>query len=220
VKSWGDELARQVDLRIHPSVPDLPGLEAIPPDDRPNGIVCTVEADQSQWQFLIARSDAASPAVRVPEDNPAHGRWCLVGASQAASAGGPAALAAVKVAAAIGVGQFATLGPGVKTLSVPLGKVLPPGARPFARELKLATPFSGGGATIATLNLGGTVPNDIVAGQTVYPGAPAAMAGASGVNPTGDHGGQQLAITLSSDADLNKLTAGSITVSLFYAVLP
>jgi hypothetical protein len=213
VKTWGDELARLVDLRIHPSVPDLPGLDAILPEDRPNGIVCTVEADQSQWQFLLASTAAASPSVRVPADKPANGRWMLVGASLGQ---GPF----TSLAVTIGTAQLAGLAAGVKSARVPVGNPLPAGARPIARELTLSTPFSGGAATTVTLDLGGTVPNDIIAGQTLFTGAPAAMAGESGVNPTGDHGGQQLQATITSDVDLNTLTAGSVDVELFYAILP
>ena len=220
MKSWGDELARDVDLRIHPPVPDLPGLDAILADDRPDGIICTVQADQSQWQFLFASTAAASPAVRVPADKPANGRWCLVGANLAQSLGGGELLVAVKLAGVIALAQFASLAAGVKTTSIPLGAVLPAGARPLARELTLATPFSGGAATLTTLDLGGTVPNDIIAGQSVFMGAPAAMAGTSGVNPTGNHGGQQLQVTVTADVDLNKLTAGSVAVTLYYAPLP
>jgi hypothetical protein len=220
VKTWGDELARQVDMRIYPAVLDLPGLDAILPDDRPDGIICTVEADQSQWQFLFASTAAASPTVRIPADQPASGRWCLVGANLGQSLGGGGLLAPVKVPLVIAVAQFASLAAGVKATSVPMGAVLPAGARPIARELTLSTPFSGGGATMVTLDLGGTVPNDIIAAQSIFTGAPPAMAGASGANPTGNHGGQQLQATITSDVDLNKLTSGSIALALIYGILP
>ncbi len=220
MKSWGDELARQVDMRIHPPVADLPGLDAILPDDRPDGIVCTVIGDQSQWQFVLASTGAASPAVRVPADNPSQGRWCLVGASLGQSLGGTGLLVPVKLAATVAAAQLASLAAGVKAASVSLGAALPAGARPIARELTLTTPFSGGGATVVTLDLGGTVPNDIIAGQNLFTGAPAAMAGTSGVNPMGDHGGQQLQVTITADVDLHTLTLGAVAVTLFYAVLP
>jgi hypothetical protein len=220
VKSWGDELARQVDMRIHAAVPDLPGLDAILPDDRPDGIVCTVAADQSQWQFLLGSTAAASASVRVPADQPAEGRWLLCGASVAQNPGGGAALLAMTLAATVFVAQFAALAAGVKSASVPLGDVLPAGARPFVRELTLITAFSGGGATAVTMDLGGTVPNDIVADQSLFTGAPAAMAGANGVNPTGDHGSEQLHVTITADVDLNKLTAGSVAVAFCYVILP
>jgi hypothetical protein len=220
VKSWGDELARFIDLRIHPAVPDLPGLDAILPEDRPNGIICTVEADQSQWQFLAASNAPASPTVRVPADDPTAGRWCLVGANLGQSLGGDSALAPTRLAATITTAQFASLAAGVKSTPIPIGAVAPAGARPLVRELTLTTPFGGGAATMVTLDLGGTVPNDIVAGQSLFTGAPAAMQGQSGVNPSGNHGGQQLQATITSDADLNTLNAGSVTVVLYVAAMP
>jgi hypothetical protein len=220
VKSWGDELARQIDMRIHPSVADLAHLDAIPPEDRPNGIVCTVEADQSQWQFLQGSNAPAAPGARVPADSPPLGRWHLVGANLGQTLGGGSVLVPLTCRVTIAVAQFASLAAGVKSTRVPLGPALPPGGRPFAREVVLGAAFSGGGAASVTLDVGGTSPSDIIAGQSIFTGALGAMAGTSGVNPTGDHGGQQLQVTITADVDLNQLTAGSVTVVVFHALLP
>ena len=84
----------------------------------------------------------------------------------------------------------------------------------------LGAAFSGGGAASVTLDVGGTSPSDLIAGQSIFTGALGAMAGTSGVNPTGDHGGQQLQVTITADVDLNQLTAGSVTVVVFHALLP
>lgn len=222
MKLYGDELARSIDLRIHAPVATPAAVDAIPPDDRPDGIVVTVLADQSQWQFVLASTAAASSAVRVPADMPASGRWVLVGANTnlGQSVGSGNALAPVKLNLTIATAQLASLAAGVKTTTVPLGSVLPAGTRPLWRELVLTTPFSGGGATSVLLDIGGTVPNDIVAGQSLFAGAPAAMQGTSGTNPNGDHGGQQLHAVVTSDVDLSQLTAGSVTIALFTGALP
>ena len=215
MKTWGDELARHVDLRIHPPVTALTDVDAVPPEDRPDGIVVTVTADQSQWQFVLASTAAASSTARVPADNPTNGRWLLVGANLTGTPASGGMLTPTKFAATITAAQFAALAAGVKSTAVAVGAALPTGGRTLLREIELPTPFSGGGATQVTLNLGGNVANDIVAGQSLFTGAPSAMEGSSGVNPRGDHGGQALEATITSDVDLNKLTAGSVTVAVY-----
>lgn len=219
MKLFGDELARSVDLRIHPSVPTQAAVDAILADDRPDGIVVTVTADQSQWQFVLASTAAASLSVRVPADKPASGRWLLVGANPGQPLGSGGVLVPVRVGVTIATSQFSALAAGVRTTAVPLGGVLPPGTRPLWRELTLTTPFTGGAASAVTLDIGGAVPNDIVAGQSLFAAAPSAMQGTSGINPNGGHGGQQLKATITSDVDLNQLTAGVVTIALYTGVL-
>lgn len=219
MKLFGDELARSVDLRIHAPVPTQTAIDAIPPDERADGIVVTVTADQSQWQFVLASTAAAALTARVPADRPASGRWLLVGANLGQNLGSGGVLAPIRLGVTVIASQFAALAAGVRTTAVRLGGVLPPGTRPLWREVVLSTPFTGGAATTVTLDIGGAVPNDIVAGQSLFTGVPSAMQGSSGSNPNGDHSGQQLQATITSDVDLNRLTAGAVTIALYTGVL-
>lgn len=90
MKLYGDLLAQEIDKLVAAPPATLAALEAIPAENRPNGLCATVLADQSQWQFLLASTATAGTDVRVPDDveasaayinDPATapGRWIRVG---------------------------------------------------------------------------------------------------------------------------------------------
>lgn len=91
----GDLLAQEVRKTIINPPATLTALEAIIPERRVDGVICTVLSDQSQWQFVLASTTAAGTDCHVPDDieasaeyqddpTTAPGRWIRVG-SQAAN---------------------------------------------------------------------------------------------------------------------------------------
>jgi hypothetical protein len=105
---------------------------------------------------------------------------------------------------------------------IAVGAVLPANARIIGRELSGLTEFSGGSVSACTLSVGGTDDDAIVAAQSVFTGAGIVeKCGASGVNPNGNLGGQQLNATFKPDAGhaLLALTAGAVTITVFFAVV-
>ena len=105
--------------------------------------------------------------------------------------------------------------------SIPLGVPLPANARVVGRTLRNITPFTGGGATVVSLDVGGTDPNAIIAGEDLLAGGTDAREGSAGVNPTGYFDAQQLAATFTPDGahNLAGLTAGAATIDVVYMVL-
>jgi hypothetical protein len=106
--------------------------------------------------------------------------------------------------------------------AIAIGTALPANARIVGRELSGLTEFAGGSVSACTLSIGGTDVDAIVAAQDVFTGAGVvAKAGTSGVNPTGNLGGQQLYATFTPDAEhaLDALTAGAVTITVLFAVL-
>jgi hypothetical protein len=73
--AYGETLARSVAARIHAPVALLTDLDGIPADERIDGMVANVTADQSQWQWVDASTASASGIVRIPTDAPSTGRW-------------------------------------------------------------------------------------------------------------------------------------------------
>lgn len=103
--------------------------------------------------------------------------------------------------------------------SVNLQSVLPTPAIVVAHELNQGALFTGGGALTVVIDVGGTDTDAIVAGDTVGPGGTANQrAGTPGILPQGTFSGQQLKVTFTPDvaSNLNDLTAGSITVTVWY----
>lgn len=95
MKLYGDQLAQEILKTITRPVATLTALEAVAAENRVDGVICTVIADQSQWQFVLASTTAAGTDCHVPDDieasaeyqdDPATapGRWIRVG-SQAAN---------------------------------------------------------------------------------------------------------------------------------------
>lgn len=103
-----------------------------------------------------------------------------------------------------------------------LGVPMPASARLVATEINVLTPLSGGGATAATMSLQGGVDaaGSILAAQSVFTGASLVTATA-GSNPYAARGGQQLKATLTATTGtLAGLTAGSVSVDVFYTIAP
>lgn len=75
MKTYGETLARELDLRVHAPVATTAALAAIPADDRYDGQVCLVLADGSSWRFSAssAATDASGTLVVTPASG--SGRW-------------------------------------------------------------------------------------------------------------------------------------------------
>jgi hypothetical protein len=103
-----------------------------------------------------------------------------------------------------------------------VGNVLPVNARIIGRSLRDVTPFTGGGATEVLLDVGGTDPDAIIAGEDLLAGGTNEREGAAGVNPTGGlYGGQQITATFTPDVthNLADLTAGAVTIDVLFVVV-
>lgn len=102
-----------------------------------------------------------------------------------------------------------------------LGVPLPASARLNAVEINVITPLSGGGATAVAASIsGGTDANgSIIAASSVFTGANPVIA-TPGTNPYTARGGQQLKMLLTdTGGTLAGLTAGSLTVDIFYTIV-
>lgn len=73
--NFGDLLAQQVADRIHAPVAARADVDAIPPDDRVDGMKVVVIADGSEWTYLYASVATTSATVREPTTGP--GAWHL-----------------------------------------------------------------------------------------------------------------------------------------------
>lgn len=109
---FGETLARKVAGRIAHSPVDQTALAAITVDNRYDGQIAVVMADQTLWQFVLASTAAAAAGqVIVPADAPSAGRWLAVNASGGSISPPVANAAALRAvpAAARGQGQLVML---------------------------------------------------------------------------------------------------------------
>ena len=111
------------------------------------------------------------------------------------------------------------------TLTKSLGAVLPTGARVIGYDIDVATLISGGAISAATVSVGVTgtaaaigAATSVFTGQTGFPKAP--TAGAKGYPMCSLSGLQATVVVTAVGANLSAATAGSLTVNLFYIVLP
>ena len=75
-EKYGDLLAQSVAQRIHAPVAARSDVDAIPYEDRVDGMQVTVTADQSEWTFSAGSTASAGSTVRAPTDA-LGGRWLL-----------------------------------------------------------------------------------------------------------------------------------------------
>jgi hypothetical protein len=143
----------------------------------------------------------------------------MMAAVESSMVTGGVAAGVQKVTTTIG---FAQLTAAALTQSIALGTVLPANARILTRELRLATPFSGGaiGSTTASVGLAGGT--EVVNAANVFTGAPAAQKGPDGVDPFEllPTGGQLQVTFTSTVANVNAATAGALTIDVMYIVAP
>lgn len=104
-----------------------------------------------------------------------------------------------------------------------IGTALPANARILGVEMTAITVFSGGSVASLAVDIGGTDPDALVDGADLFTGSGTTPRhGTPGVNPNGNLGGQQLTATFIPDVGhaLDALTAGSVTITVTYMVLP
>ena len=107
--------------------------------------------------------------------------------------------------------------------AINLGAVLPESAVVLASEVNIATLFSGGSATAVKLDIGGTTATAITNQADVFAGAATGkLSLATGSHVRGHFGGEQLVATFTPDAGhtLDGLTAGDLTITVWFFVLP
>lgn len=107
--------------------------------------------------------------------------------------------------------------------AINIGAVLPAGAVVLAHEVNIATLFSGGGATAVKMDVGGTTSTAITNQADVFTGAATGkLSLATGSHVRGSFGGEQLKVTFTPDAShtLDGLTAGDLTITIWFAALP
>jgi hypothetical protein len=106
--------------------------------------------------------------------------------------------------------------------AVNVGTALPTNAVVIAHEVNVATLFSGGSATAVKMDLGGTSTTAIVNQLDVFTGAATgALSPRTGAHAQGKFSAEQLVATFTPDAGhtLAGLTAGSLTITVWYVVL-
>jgi hypothetical protein len=202
-------------------------LAAIPSNQRADGMLCFVKGSTvgpSLW--YRDEESAASPVAGsvVQASDLSTGRWLIL-ATQAELTGG--ASAPQKATATIPYTALAAGTTNGGAVSVNIGSLLPANARILSVALRLATPFTGGGATAVSLTVGSS--GDLAAIVSAANVLAAAVNGqastmALGKAPFMDFvtAGAQLLATFTPDGShtLLALTAGSITVDVLYSVLP
>jgi len=147
-----------------------------------------------------------------------------VSASASAAAVAAANTGIVKRTVAITqASDLAGLGAGVKSFSKNVGAVLPANARFVGVDLKVTSALSGGSVATGTVAVGVTgTANALVTATSVTSATGFPKAGTAGVKgySMSSLDGLQLTVTVTTDVDLNALTGGSVSVDVFYVVLP
>jgi hypothetical protein len=96
------------------------------------------------------------------------------------------------------------------------------GSRILGHSIALATPFTGGGASACTLDLGDAGDTDaLIDGADIFAAAVDGEASAItlGISPNKSFAAATtLSVTITSDVNVSTLAAGSLTVSVLYAV--
>ncbi len=107
--------------------------------------------------------------------------------------------------------------------AVDVGVDLPTGAVVLGRSIVSNVAFSGGSASACVLDVGGTDDDAIVSNLELITDAPTAaeLLAAVGILPIGAYSAQQIVATFTPDGahTLLGLTAGSVTITVFFAVL-
>lgn len=213
--------------RLGPPVANEAALAAITANNRLDSMVIFVKGSSvgpSIWYRDDSSAAAAAAGSVVQSNDSTTGRWLIL-ATQSELTGG--ASAPQKATATIAFGALAAGTVNGAAVSVNVGAALPANARILSVALRLATPFTGGGATSVALALGTT--NDLAAIVSAANVLAAAVDGqASTLTPGKAPGklfataGAQLLATFTPDGShaLSGLTAGSITVDVLYSVLP
>ena len=112
---------------------------------------------------------------------------------------------------------------GTKSFAKNVGAVLPANARFVGVDLCVTAALSGGGVATGTLAVGVTgTANAIVTATSVVSSSGFPKAGTAGTRgySMASLNGLQLTATVTTDVDLNALTGGSVSVDVFYIVLP
>ena len=102
-----------------------------------------------------------------------------------------------------------------------LGPALPANANILSYDINVVTPLTGGGetGTTATVQNTGETAGALIASTQVTSGSPTGRHLSAGSNPYAMRGGQQLQMTLTATGGtLAGLTAGSLTVDIFYTI--
>lgn len=100
---------------------------------------------------------------------------------------------------------------------------LPPNAVVLGRSIKIATYFTGGGASTMTCSIGtAAAQTELMAALDVFSTTATAkpLQGTAGAAPIGEYSGVSLVARFTPDAGhtLLALTAGDLTIEIFYAV--
>lgn len=118
---------------------------------------------------------------------------------------------------------LATIQAQTTAVAFNIGSPLPTNCRLVDYNVNVLTALSGGGATAvsATLQGGADAAGSLVASHSVWTGANPTNSPV-GSNPYSSRGGQQIKMTLTNDGThaLSTLTAGHLSVDLFYTILP
>lgn len=211
---FGDITAQAVSHRFYGAVDAETDLDTISEDARVDGMAAVVLADYSVWVFDgDSSATEATGTVRQPASG--SGRWHVAVAGASGAAGGIA-----KRTVTVG---HADLTAAALTEAVNIGTALPANARILGVAIKLATPFSGGGASAVSVDIGSSGDADaIVDGANLFA---AAVDGQASTQPVGIAPSKhfatatQLTATFISDVNVVGLTAGAVTIDVIYAVL-
>lgn len=183
---------------------------------------------------VVAAAAATATVLRLRGQGQSAGLSSLLLAAAACStlggSGGPVLGQGGESSVGAGVIQKRTItltpasfaGVAADTATLNIGAILPANARIISREVRIATELTGGGVASVTASVGvAGATTEIVNAQDVF-GTSGNVPGTAGANPNPLYAtASQLIVTITStSANLDLLTAGSVTIDVMFTVLP
>ncbi len=217
--SYGDTLARAVDLRIDDAVADTAAITALTAANRTNGMLILEQATSGLWWFDDDSAVAAGPTVLAPDAGT--GRWLNVGSGGGGSVGVQTLATATFTSAdltAAGVAQTINVGTALSQNAIVLGY-----------RISLADAFDNAAMASIAMELGHTNdPDAFEDGFDVFTAS--AYEAAGNVYATTGPGlgvpafdgtsvGQCVAVFTANADQLLNCTDGSVTIDIFGVIL-
>jgi hypothetical protein len=220
-------ILEKISARLGPPVANEAALAAITANNRTDSMLVFVKNSVTVGPSIWYRDDTSAASATagsvVTSTDSTTGRWLIL-ATQAELTGG--ASAPQKASVTVAFGALAAGNSNGLAVSANLGAALPANARILGAALRLTTPFTGGGATAVTVDIG--TAGDPIAIVAAADALHAAVDGMAFTQPAGKAPNKffatsaQLLARFTPDGShtLLGLTAGSITIDVLYSVLP
>ena len=207
-------------VRVQFAAANATAIKAIPPHSRGGDAIVKDLVTGLIWQFDTDSEADASDSVLVPDAGA--GRWLALD-----TIAGATALAAIPTKRTVTVGHAdLTAASNGLAQAINIGATLPANARIISVDASALTPFSGGSASAVGMTIGTSGDVDALISvcdvfAAAVDGGPSSFTAGIRPNKLFATVGAQLIATFTPDGShtLLGLTAGSITIDVFYTVL-